>query len=206
MILTSQGIEPVRVLLSPLRFWDERSSRLGLTWGNTARAEGRPQVKRALTTLSGGRGSGSAGWGRSLRAVVRLAVPAGVVLGDGEAELFEVGDELADAAVVVEPGAIVGELLVGQDAGGGLAVFFPAGPLVVGAVSLRGVSVAVAAGVAAAGQPVGEGAGQGEGEAGEAGGDLGGDGCGLGLLGRGGRHAVIVAGCRDGVAGAFHGA
>src|SRR5215469_13259829 len=189
MILTSQGIEPVRVLLSPLRFWDERSSRLGLTWGNTARAEGRPQVKRALTTLSGGLGSGSAGWGRSLRAVVRLAVPAGVVLGGGEAELFEVG-----------------ELLIGQDAGGGLAVFFPAGPLVVGAVSLRGVSVAVAAGVSAAGEPVGEGAGQGVGEAGEAGGDLGGDGGCLGLLGRGGRHAFIVAGCRDGVAGAFHGA
>jgi hypothetical protein len=53
--------------------------------------------------------------------------------------------------------------------------------------------VAAAAGVSAAGLAVGEGAGQGEGEAGEAGGDLGGDAGGLGLLGRGGRHAAIVA-------------
>src|SRR6516165_10584871 len=121
-----------------------------------------------------------------------LAVPAGVGFGDGEAELFELGDEFAQAAVVVEPGAVVGELLVGEDAGGGLAVLL-AGPLVVGAVQLRGVGVAAAAGVAAAGEPVGDGAGQGEGGAGEAGGDLGGDGRGAGLLGRGGRHAVIVA-------------
>ena len=34
-----------------------------------------------------------------------LAVPAGVVLGDGEAEGFEFGDELAEPFVVVEPGA-----------------------------------------------------------------------------------------------------
>ena len=65
------------------------------------------------------------------------AVPAGVGLGDGEAEGFEFGDELAQAAVVVEPGAVVGELVVGQDAGGGPAVFL-GGPLVVGAVQLRG--------------------------------------------------------------------
>ena len=57
-----------------------------------------------------------------------LAVPAGVGFGDVEAEGFELGDELAQAAVVVEPGAVVGELVVGQDAGGGLAVFL-AGPL-----------------------------------------------------------------------------
>src|SRR5215469_13908288 len=132
---------------------------------------------------------------RGGRAWVRaawLAVPAGVVLGDGEAEGFEFGDELAQAAVVVEPGAVVGELVVGQDAGGGFAVLL-AGPLVVGAVEARGVGVAAAAGVSAAGHPVGEGAGQGEGEGGEAGGDLGGDGLRAGLLGRGGRHAVIVA-------------
>jgi hypothetical protein len=49
--------------------------------------------------------------------------------------------------VGVEPGAVVGELVVGQDAGGGLAVFL-AGPLVVWAVQLRGVGVA-AAGVTA---------------------------------------------------------
>src|SRR5580700_5307399 len=115
---------------------------------------------------------------RGCRGCVRaawLAVPAGVGFGDGEAEGFEFGDELAQAAVVVEPGAVVGELLVGQDAGSGLAVL-PAGPLVVGAVQLRGVGVAVAAGVSAAGHPVGEGAGEREAGAGEAVGDLGGDG------------------------------
>jgi hypothetical protein len=53
--------------------------------------------------------------------------------------------------------------------------------------------VAAAAGVAAAGHPVGDGAGQREGDGGQAGGDLGGDGRGAGLLGRGGRHAAIVA-------------
>jgi len=94
-----------------------------------------------------------------------LAVPAGVGFGDVEAECFEFGDEFAQAAVVVEPGAVVGELVVGEDAGGGLAVFL-AGPLVVGAVRLRGVGVAAAAGVAAAGHPVGEGAGQREAEGG----------------------------------------
>jgi hypothetical protein len=43
--------------------------------------------------------------------------PAGIGFGDGEAEGFEFGDEFAQAAVVVEPGAVVGQLLVGQDAG-----------------------------------------------------------------------------------------
>src|SRR5215471_16967702 len=57
----------------------------------------------------------------------------GVGLGDVEAERFEFGDEFAQPAVVAEPGLVVGELVVGQDAGGGLAVFL-AGPLVVGAV------------------------------------------------------------------------
>src|SRR6266536_1741904 len=91
-----------------------------------------------------------------------LAAPAGVDLADGEAEGFEFGDELAEPFVVVEPGAVVGELVVGQDAGGGLAVFL-AGPLVVGAVQPGRVGAAAAAGVAAAGQPVGDGAGQREG-------------------------------------------
>src|SRR6266581_2233082 len=71
--------------------------------------------------------------GPRLRREVWLAVPAGVGFGDVEAEGFEFGGELAEPAVVVEPGAVVGELLLGQDAGGGLAVFL-AGPLVVGAV------------------------------------------------------------------------
>src|SRR5260370_37154687 len=121
-----------------------------------------------------------------------LAVPAGVGVGDVEAEGLEVGDERAQAAVVVEPGLVVGELVVGQDAGGGLAVFL-AGPLVVGAVQPGRVGVAAAVRVAAAGHPVGQGAGQGEADAGEAGGDLGGEAGGLGLLGRGGRHALIFA-------------
>jgi hypothetical protein len=94
-----------------------------------------------------------------------VAVPAGVGFGDGEAEFLELGDQFAQAAVVVEPGAVVGELVVGEDAGGGLAVFL-AGPLVVGAVWLGWVGVAAAAGVAAAGHPVSQGAGQGEAEAG----------------------------------------
>jgi hypothetical protein len=91
--------------------------------------------------------------------------PAGVGFGDGEAEFLEFGDEFAQAAVVAEPFLVVGELVVGQDAGGGLAVFL-AGPLVVGAVEAGRVGVAAAAGVAAAGHPVGEGAGQGEAEGG----------------------------------------
>jgi hypothetical protein len=62
-----------------------------------------------------------------------LAVPAGIGFGDGEAEFLEFGDEFAQAAVVAEPFLVVGELVVGQDAGGGLAVFLR-GPLVVGAV------------------------------------------------------------------------
>src|SRR6266516_513779 len=65
--------------------------------------------------------------GPRLRREVWLAVPAGVGFGDVEAEGFEFGGELAEPAVVVEPGAVVGELLLGQDAGGGLAVFL-AGP------------------------------------------------------------------------------
>ena len=54
---------------------------------------------------------------RCPRSAAWLAAPAGVGLGDGEAEVLEFGDQLADAAVVVEPGAVVGELVVGQDAG-----------------------------------------------------------------------------------------
>jgi len=67
----------------------------------------------------------------------RLAVPAGVVVGDVKAECLEFGDELAEPFVVVEPGLVVGELVVGEDLGRGLAVLL-AGPLVVGAVRLRG--------------------------------------------------------------------
>ena len=100
---------------------------MGSGWGAAHRLSGRcPHDLEAVVPVRrrGGRGCVRAAW---------LAVPAGVGLGDGEAEFLEFGDELAQAAVVVEPGAVVGELVVGQDAGGGLAVFL-AGPLVVGAV------------------------------------------------------------------------
>ena len=130
-----------RAVLTPSEL--ERSSRLGLTWANGVWLGCCPQVKRALPTRSGGCRSGSAAPGPRLRPAAWLAVPAGVGLGDGQAEFFEFGDELAQAAVVVEPGLVVGELLAGQDAGGGLAVFL-AGPLVVGAVQPGRVGVAAA--------------------------------------------------------------
>src|SRR5579859_7125627 len=119
-----------------------------------------------------------------------LPVPAGVGVGDGLAECLEFGDEGAQPPVVVEPGLVVLELVVGQEPGDGLAVDF-AGPLVVGAVQLRWVGVAAAARVAAAHGPFGEGAGQREGQGGDLGGDLGG----AGLLAAGGRHVLMVA-CR----------
>ena len=50
----------------------------------------------------------------------RLAIPTGVGFAAGEAEFFEFGDELAEPLVVAEPRTVVGELVVGQDPGGGL--------------------------------------------------------------------------------------
>src|SRR6266516_2192520 len=126
--------------------------------------------------------------GGCLRQAVWLAVPAGVGFGDGEAEFLEFGDQFPQAAVAVEPGAVVGKLVIGQDAGGGFPVFL-AGPLVVGTVQPGRAGAAAAVRVPAAGHPVGEGTGQREAE----GGDLGGDAGGLDLLDRGARHAVIVA-------------
>ena len=120
-----------------------------LTWADGAWLAGCPRVKRAQPTLSGGRCSGFPVPGDARAGRVWLAVPAGIGLGDGEAEFLELGDELAEAAVVVEPGAVVGELVVGQDAGGGLAVFL-AGPLVVGTVQPGRAGVAAAVGPTAA--------------------------------------------------------
>ena len=95
-----------------------RSSRLGLAWGKGAGLPGCPRVKRALPTCSGGCRSGSAGWpGRAGGEAAGLAVPAGVGLGDVEAEFLELGDQFAEPFVVVEPGAVVGELFIGQDPG-----------------------------------------------------------------------------------------
>jgi hypothetical protein len=56
------------------------------------------------------------------------AVPAGVGVGDGLAEGLEFGDELAQPLVVVEPGLVVVELVVGQDPGDGLAADFSGPP------------------------------------------------------------------------------
>jgi hypothetical protein len=88
-----------------------------VSWANGVRLERCPRVKRGLPTLSGGCCSGFRAGRASTGWLVRLAVPAGVGFGDGEAEGFEFGDELAEAAVVVGPGTVVGELLIGQDAG-----------------------------------------------------------------------------------------
>ncbi len=113
------------------------------------------------------------------------AFPPGVGVGDGQGQGFELGDQGAEPAVVVEPLLVVVELLVGDEAGDGLAGHL-AGPLPVGAVQDGRVGVAAAAGLAAADVPVGEGAGQGEAEAGE----LGGDARGAVLLACGGRHVL----------------
>ena len=94
--------------------------------------------------------------------------------------------------MVVEPGAVVGELVVGQDAGGGLAVFL-AGPLVVGAVQPGRVGVAAAVRRGRSGSSGRRGCRAGRSRRRRGGGELGGDGGGLGLLGRGGRHVLIVA-------------
>ena len=92
--------------------------------------------------------------------------------------------------MVVEPGAVVGELVVGEDAGDGLAVYL-AGPLVVGAVQPGRVGVAAAAGVAAAGHPLGEGAGQGEADLASS--AISAAMARRGPAGPGGRHVVIFA-------------
>ena len=87
--------------------------------------------------------------------------PSGAGVGDGQGQGFELGDEGAELAVVVEPLPVV----VGDEPGDGLAGDL-AGPLPVGAVQDRGVGVAAAAGLAAPDVPLDEGAGQGEPEAG----------------------------------------
>ena len=53
-----------------------------------------------------------------------LSVPSGVVVGDFLAEGFELGDEGPQAALVVEPGLVVGELVVGHQAGDGFPADF----------------------------------------------------------------------------------
>ena len=160
-----------------------RSSRLGLTWVNVAWPMGCPRVKRAPPTLSGG--SGSAGW------LDCLALPAGVGFEGGGAEGFEPGEELAEPAVVVDPGLVVAVLVDGEPAADG----FPgdlAGPLPVRAVQPGRVGVAAAVGAAAAGAPLGDRAGQDHAGGGD-GGELGGDLLGFGLVAGGDTHGLRVA-------------
>ena len=67
-----------------------------------------------------------------------------------DGDLLEAGDELADAAVVLDPWAVAVGLLGGEPSGDGFAGDF-AGPLPVGAVGAGWVGLAGAAGFAAAG-------------------------------------------------------
>jgi len=86
-----------------------------------------------------------------------LAFPAGVIFEGGGAGCLEPGEELAQAAVVVDPGLVVVVLAGAEPAadgpGGDLA-----GPLPVRAVQPGRVGVAAAVGPAAAGVPLGDGA------------------------------------------------
>src|SRR5258708_21280506 len=56
---------------------------------------------------------------------------AGVGVGDGQGQGLELGDQGAEPAVVVEPLPVVVELLVGDEAGGGLSAGL-SGPLPAG--------------------------------------------------------------------------
>jgi len=137
-----------------------RSSQLALSCEDARFSLCRPRFKRAASTgLSGGLpGSATAG------------PVAAALVGDGEGEVFQLGDQLAQAAVVADPLPVVVDLVVGDQAADGLAGPL-AGPVPVRAVQLRRVGVAAAAGPAAAHAPLGEGAGQRQAQAGEFGGD-----------------------------------
>ena len=116
---------------------------------------------------------------------------AAAFVGEGEGEVFQLGDQLAQAAVVVQPLPVIGNLVVGDQAADGLAGPL-AGPVPVRTVQLRRVGVAAAAGPAAAHAPLHKGAGQRQAQSGELGGD------GRGAVLRAGRHGSIVArGVRD---------
>src|SRR5258708_10308038 len=111
---------------------------------------------------------------------------------------MERSDEGLERGVVVEPLAVVVELVVGQDPGDGLAAGLWGLVVVVGVQSGR-VGMEAAGGVAAADVSLGEGAGQGEPEPGELGGDAGG----FGLLAWGGRHVSHGGMTRGGDPGRF---
>src|SRR5262245_59129182 len=114
--------------------WD-RASRLGLSCGNACCQWVWSQVKRgAATVLCSGLLIFACG-------CCRLALDPGAGVGDGQGEGFELGDQGAEAAVVVDPLAVAGDLLVGHEPGDGLAGDL-AGPLPVGAVQHGRVGVA----------------------------------------------------------------
>ena len=71
----------------------------------------------------------------------------------GDTESFEAGEEFADAAVVLDPGAVALGLVGGESSGDGFAGDF-AGPLPVGAVRSGWVGLAGAACFAAVGVAV----------------------------------------------------
>jgi hypothetical protein len=87
------------------------------------------------------------------------ALPAGIGLDDGQAERLEVADEGSQPPFVIEPGSVVVELLVAEDAGQGLG-FDLARPLVIGPVQRRRIAVAATVRMPAARQALGQGAGQ----------------------------------------------
>jgi len=76
-----------------------------------------------------------------------------------DADLFESGEELADAAVVLDPALGVVGLVLGEVFADGF-VGDLAGPVPVGAVQARGVVVTSAAWFAAAGVALGDAPGQ----------------------------------------------
>src|ERR1700719_1968537 len=104
--------------------------------------------------------------------------PAVGVFGRRGGQGFELGDELAESAGVVEPGLVAVELVVVEAAGDGLAGDF-AGPGPVGAVEVGGVGVAAAVGIAAAAGSVDHAARQAEAEGGDLLEDLAAAGVGL---------------------------
>jgi hypothetical protein len=75
-----------------------------------------------------------------------------VGVSDGQGEGFQLGDQGAEPAVVVEPLPVVAELVAGDEPGDGLARGL-AGPLPVGPVQDGRVGVAAAVRPAAAGDP-----------------------------------------------------
>jgi hypothetical protein len=141
-----------------------RSSHLVVTCGNGRWWQGWPQVKCAVATAVCGGLAGIAGGGCGPAFSPRVGV------GDGQGQGFELGDQGAEPAVIVEPLPVVVQLIVGDEPGDGLAADL-AGPLPVGAVQDGRVGVAAAAGLAAPVGADGDGAGQGGARGGEPGGD-----------------------------------